>query len=240
MNLDQNLVAYYRVSTEEQGNSGLGLQSQKSFIQDFIVKSNSNLVAEFVDIESGKNNSREQFNKAIALCNMTNSTLIAYDITRISRGGFSMMASLEASGVKFISATNPYESDFAKSVQFVVAKEEADRIARNTRKALQAIKQNIATNGYHISKSGNRITKLGSGVPISDVARENSIKTRTLKAKNDPNNKRAGAFIVNLVNQGQNFSKITKMLNDNGFLTSRGNQFSQVQTKRLYKRFANV
>lgn len=231
-------IGYYRVSTEEQGHSGLGLKSQQNYVRSF-AQSNGILLSEFKDIESGTKDSRNGLKAAIRECCNQGATLVAYDITRISRGGFSMMAELEKSGIQFIEALSPNDSEFSKNVKFIVAKNEAENISRNTKKALRVIQDKLDRGETHISKSGRVITRLGSPVPISRDAIEKSAEVRKQMAIQNPDNKKAGAFIVALYNEGgKSFYAITKALNKSGFKTSKGNDFSQVQVKRLYERYS--
>ena len=229
-------VAYYRVSTEDQGKSGLGIASQKDYVHNFIT-SNGYLLMEFQDIETGKNDSREGIQRAMLYCKKHQATLVAYDISRISRGGYTMMAELENNGIDFIEAVSPYDSNFSKGIKFIVGKEEADRISRNTKKALGVIQDKLEKEGSYMTKAGRVITKLGSPVPISRNAVEASAKLRTKRAISNPDNIKAGAFIIALKKGGNSFYSIAKLLKASGFKTSRDNDFSQVQVKRLYNRY---
>jgi hypothetical protein len=92
------------------------------------------------------------------------------------------------------------------------------------------------TGEVHISKSGKIVTSLGKPENLTDKSRKRSIEVRKEKAMNNPNNKRAGAFILAL-SDSYNFKEITIKLNEAGFKTSRGNNFSEVQAKRLYNRY---
>jgi len=76
-------VAYYRVSTQQQGNSGLGLHAQKETVIKFI--DNNTLLAEFTEIESGKNNQRQELVNAIEFANSNQATLIIAKLDRLSR-----------------------------------------------------------------------------------------------------------------------------------------------------------
>lgn len=234
-----NYIGYYRVSTEDQGTSGLGLRAQQDYVKQFAV-TNGKLLSEYTDVETGTKNSREGLKRAILECKLNNATLVAYDISRISRGGYSMMASLEEADVDFIEALSPNDSKFSKGIKFMVAKEEAERISRNTKKALQVIKDKIARGETHISKSGNIVTKLGSSTGLPDHAIEKSKAVRKKIALEDPNNRKAGMLITTMKDNGASFYKICKELNNAGFKTSRGNNFSQPQVKRLYERYTTT
>ena len=229
-------VPYYRVSTEGQGESGLGLQGQKDYLLNFINPEDI-LEKEFIDIETGKSSDRDNLNKAIDYCRDNNCTLLAYDISRISRAGLAMRYKLQKYGIEFVAALTPNESDLSRNIRFEIAREEVENISRNTKKALAVIQDKLDRGEIHVSKSGRVITKLGSPKPISREAIEKSAEVRKNRAKSNPNNVRAGALIVALKKGGSSFYSIAETLNASGFKTSRGNDFSQVQVKRLYNRY---
>ena len=77
-------VAYYRVSTERQGNSGLGLEAQRTAVRAF-VKRPELIAGEFTEVESGKNNDREQLRLAIAAAKEQGARLVIAKLDRLSR-----------------------------------------------------------------------------------------------------------------------------------------------------------
>ena len=230
-----NYVAYYRVSTEEQGNSGLGLKAQATSVLKYISE-NGTLVGEYQDIESGASESRQGMLKAIEACKQNGATLVVKEMSRISRGGFRYRQMLEESNIEFIECSSPHDPEVVKDIKFSLAKEERKKIRQRTQDALGEIKSKIARGEVHISKMGNVVKSLGKPENLTDFSRDKSIEVRREKAFNNPDNVKAGAFIVALA-PTNNFKQITEKLNQAGFRTSRGNKFSEVQTKRLYLRY---
>lgn len=230
-------VAYYRVSTEEQDKSGLGLKAQRASVTNFI-KQNGILQAEFTDVESGASDARQGIRNAISECKFSGATLIVKEMSRISRGGLKTMSELEESNIPFIESTSPHDPSMVKGIKFIIAKEEREKISTRTKDALAEIKAKIENGEEHVSKSGKVVERLGNPKNLTDYSRERSIEVRKKKAHEHPDNVKAGAFIVALKESGDNFVTITKKLNNNGFVTSRGNEFNQVQTKRLFLRYA--
>lgn len=230
-----NYVAYYRVSTEEQGQSGLGLKAQATSVINYIDQ-NGILVGEYQDIESGASEKRQGMLKAIEACKQTGATLVVKEMSRISRGGFKYRQMLEEANVDFIECSSPHDPEVVKDIKFSLAKEERKKVRQRTKDALQEIKTKISKGETHISKAGNIVRSLGNPENLSDLSRERSILVRRDKAVNNPENIRAGAFIVALA-PTKNFKQITQELNRAGFKTSRGNDFSEMQTKRLYDRY---
>ena len=231
----QGYIGYYRVSTSQQGVSGLGLESQKQSVRDYI-KQRGNIVDEFVEIESGKNSSRPELLKAIEMCKITGATLIIAKLDRLSRNA-KFILTLKESNVKFESVDMPDANSLTINIMAVLAQDEAERISGRTKKALDVIKKNIATNGFHITKAGKKITKLGSPKKMTDDIRQKGLAVRKEKARNNPNNIKAGAFIKALRETGMSFYMISKKLNESGFKTSRGKNFTTIQAQRLYEKY---
>lgn len=217
----KNYVAYYRVSTQKQGNSGLGLQAQKETVKNFI--GSNNLVDEFTEIESGKNDKRTELLKAISFANSNNATLIIAKLDRLSRNaGF--IFQLRDSKVDFVCCDIPDANTMTIGIFALLAQQERELISERTKKALQAKK----ANGYKLGKPEN----------LSNSARLNSINTRIQNADNNENNKKAFALIQQMRKQNISYNKIAMQLNEFGFKTSKGNDFFPMTVKQLYERFS--
>lgn len=234
--IKQLYIAYYRVSTEEQGKSGLGLASQKESVTSFIT-SEGILMGEFTDIESGTVDTRKGLLDAIEACEKHNAILVVKEISRITRGGYGFRDLLDKANVQFIESESPHDPEVVKDIKFSLAKEERKKISDRTKGALSEIKRKLSSGEVHISKSGNEVKSLGSPKNLTDLARVKSIESRVRKANENPNNKRAGAFIVTLRSEGKTYKEIAEVLNINGFKTSRNKDFKQMQVKRLYDKY---
>jgi DNA invertase Pin-like site-specific DNA recombinase len=212
-------VAYYRVSTKRQGLSGLGLEAQRSAVQKFTNNCSDCLIAEFTDVESGKNDNRPELNKAIEEAKRNNAQLIIAKLDRLSRNA-AFIFTLRDSKVDFICADMPNANSVTIGIMAVLAQDERERISQRTKAALTELK-----------KQGK---KLGSPQNLNSIAIERGRETRKQNALESENNKKAGALIVSLRNGGKSFYEITKTLNELGFKTRRNCKFRQVQTQRLY------
>lgn len=229
-------IAYYRVSTKQQGNSGLGLSAQKQMINNFI-KDDSEVIHEFTEVESGTNCNRPVLNGAIERCKETGATLLIAKLDRLSRNSVFILT-LKESGVKFVAADMPDANSMTIGILAILAEDEAKKISERTQLALNEIKTKLANGKRHVSKSGNVIKSLGNPDNLSHKDRLKGAETMARKAKENPDNRKAGAFIISLISSGESFYSVTKRLNEHGFKTPRGNKFTQVQTKRLYNRYA--
>ena len=228
-------VVYYRASTEKQ-DDGLGLDAQRTAIERFITNYGGKVTKEVKEIISGSSKLRLGFNEALDYAKTTGATLLVHRIDRLSRSGFMTIALLEQEKVPFIEADSPNDSSFSKNIKFLVAKEEREKLQSRVTDALAEIKSKIEDKGYHISKSGNRITSLGSPQNLSAGGRAKSIQTRRVKALSNPNNKRAFGMVKML--EGKTLKQTADFLNGNGFPTSTGKDFTPMAVsnlKKLYK-----
>ena len=234
--IKQPYIAYYRVSTEEQGKSGLGLAAQKKAVTDF-VNGEGVLMGEFTDVESGASETRQGMIDAIEACKMYNATLVVKEMSRITRGGYKFRDMLDRAGINFIEAGSPHDPEVVKDIKFALAKEERAKIRKRTKDALDQIKEKLARGESHTSKAGNVITSLGKPENLSAEGRQRSIEVRSKKAYENPRNKMAGAFTLTLRADGMTYKQIAERLNEGGFTTSRGKSFSAMQVKRLIDRY---
>lgn len=132
-------VAYYRVSTRKQGQSGLGLEAQQNTVREYLNGGSWELVGELTEVESGKRNSRPKLAEALRLCRVYNATLIIAKLDRLARN-VAFVSALMESGVEFTAVDMPKAGKFTLHIMAAVAEQEADMIAERTRKAMQTAK----------------------------------------------------------------------------------------------------
>jgi DNA invertase Pin-like site-specific DNA recombinase len=130
-------VAYFRVSTDRQGQSGLGLDAQRTAVAQHIGQ--AELVAEFTEVESGRKNDREQLAAALATAKRTKATLVIAKLDRLARNVHFVSGLLE-SGVPFVCADMPEADRTWLQMSAVFAEWEARKISERTKAALQAAK----------------------------------------------------------------------------------------------------
>ena len=216
-------IAYYRVSTQKQGVSGLGLKAQKEAVENFL--SPELIDKEFTEIETGTNKKyRPILNEALELCRKHNATLIIAKLDRLARN-VSFVSSLIDSKVKFKAVDNPHATELTIHILSAVAQDEAKRISKRIkdalaikRKELDLIDGKLGTNNLKV------IDKLKGIQSIKD------------KAKNNPHNKRALAFVSGLTDRNLKLREIAELLNSNGFKTSTGKDFGTTQVIRLLQK----
>jgi DNA invertase Pin-like site-specific DNA recombinase len=132
-------VAYFRVSTDRQGKSGLGLEAQRKSVRDYLDGGRWSLVAEFTEIESGKRNDRPELEKALAACKRQKAKLVIAKLDRLSRN-LAFIATLMDSGVEFIAVDNPHANKLTIHILAAVAQHEREIISARTSAALKAAK----------------------------------------------------------------------------------------------------
>ena len=131
-------IAYYRVSTDRQGASGLGLDAQRRVVADFAT-GRGDILAEFTEIESGRKNDRPELHAAIAACQRQRATLIIAKLDRLARN-VAFIAGLMESGVEFVAVDMPQANRLTIHILAAVAEHEREMISERTRVALAAAK----------------------------------------------------------------------------------------------------
>jgi DNA invertase Pin-like site-specific DNA recombinase len=134
-------IAYYRVSTDKQGKSGLGLDAQRKAVIDYLDGGKWTLLDEFTEIESGKRNDRPELERALAACKKHRAKLVIAKLDRLSRN-LAFIAMLMDRKVDFVCCDNPTATKFTIHILAAVAEHERDAISARTKAALAAAKAN--------------------------------------------------------------------------------------------------
>jgi len=217
-----NFVAYYRVSTQRQGQSGLGLEAQQEAVKSYLNGGDWNLVAEIQEVESGKRNDRPKLAEALRLCRLHGATLIIAKLDRLARN-VAFVSALMESGVEFVAVDFPQANRLTIHILAAVAEHEAEMISVRTKAALKAAQA--------------RGTKLGGyrGYKADDAARAAASAARTAKA--DATAADLAPIIADLRSSGTtSFGGIAAALNDKGIPTAKGGKWQAVQVQRVLAR----
>jgi DNA invertase Pin-like site-specific DNA recombinase len=132
-------VGLNRVSTADQGNSGLGLEAQQASIRAFVAALGWTMVAEYSDIASGKDDRRPGFQAALARCRQLGAVLVAARLDRITRRAHTLSQLLE-DGASIRAADMPGADDLMLRIYAAMAQKERELISERTRAALAAAK----------------------------------------------------------------------------------------------------
>ena len=215
-------VAYYRVSSKQQADSGLGLEAQRTAVLNYIKRNGNKIVAEFTEQESGRNDHRPELIKAIATAHNHNATLVIAKLDRLSRN-VHFITSLMDSKVKFICCDMPDATELTIHIFAAMAQHERKMISERTSAALQALKR--------------KGVKLGTPANLTDAARHKAHKAISRNAKESVNVRHAYHFIVPRRVSGMSYQRIADELNKEGYRTRRGFEFHAWQVYNIYKRF---
>jgi DNA invertase Pin-like site-specific DNA recombinase len=219
MNINpQRLVAYYRVSTERQGRSGLGLEAQQKAVRDYLNGDAWELVAEFVEVESGKKSDRPELARALEVCRRQKAKLVIAKLDRLSRN-LAFIATMMESGVEFVAVDNPHASKLTLHILAAVAEHEREAISDRTRAALAAAK--------------------ARGVPLGTPDRDSAVKR--MVAAHSMQAKRFAANILPLVREIQgaghaSHNAIAGQLNARKVSTAGGGRWTHVQVRQILSR----
>lgn len=146
-------VAYYRVSTQQQGRSGLGLEAQRKTVSAYLNDGRWDLLGEFTEVETAKGantlDKRPQLRAALELCKRQKATLLVAKLDRLARN-VHFLSGLMESGVKFIAVDMPDVNRLTVHVLAAVAEHEREMISMRTRDALAAAK----ARGVKLGKAG--------------------------------------------------------------------------------------
>jgi DNA invertase Pin-like site-specific DNA recombinase len=217
-------VAYYRVSTDRQGRSGLGLDAQRTAVDAFRNRSGGVLGAEFTEVQSGKDDDRPQLSEALKLCRLTNSTLLIAKLDRLSRN-VAFLATLQQAGTKFVACDLPEANELVVHILAAVAQAERKAISERTKAALAAARQR----GIRL---GNPRLKAGSRESARVAAR-----TRVLQARERASELRE--IIEHTKREGlTTLRQIAERLNELGIATPQGARWHANSIRRIYHRIA--
>ncbi len=181
------------------------------------------LLAEYTDIETGKNDNRPQLLKAIEHAKQTNSILLIAKLDRLSRN-LTFVSMLMDTKVKFVCCDMPDANELTIHIFGALAQWERKRIASRTSDALQELKK--------------RGKVLGSPANFTIAARQlGPVKLKQI-ANDNANNQKAKKVINLLSKNGKSLREIATELNDSGFRTSRGGNFGAEQVRRLISKVA--
>jgi DNA invertase Pin-like site-specific DNA recombinase len=227
---DGKFVAYYRVSTKMQGDSGLGLEGQKMAVKQYLNGGNWELVEEVVEIDSGKNNKRIKLLEALKLCRIYDAKLLIAKLDRMSRD-VHFISGLMESKVKFVCVDMPEANDMTIHIIAAVAQGEAKAISDRTKAAFAAARERRKANGQ-TTLGGMR----SNSHEIHALGNARSIEVRQAKAEMKADDltvklmlaKEAGAVTLR---------QIAAFFNAKNIPTPRkGGQWSAVQIHRVIKR----
>lgn len=220
-----NFVSYYRVSTDKQGRSGLGLEAQKIAVHQYLNGGHWSLVAEFTEVESGKRDDRPQLEAAMRHCRLTGATLVIAKLDRLSRNA-AFLLSLRDSDIEFVAADMPEANRMTVGILAVVAEHEREQISARTKAALGAAKA--------------RGVKLGGHAPrdASGMAAMRAAGAAKARAVADHRAADLAPVLAELKAAGMSLDRMAQELTKRGITTPRGGKWTATAVRRAQVRIA--
>ena len=221
------IVAYLRVSTKRQGESGLGLEGQKAALEAHASQTGARVVAWYTEVESGKRADRPELAKALAHAKRSKAILCVAKLDRLSRN-VEFLAKVMNSGCEFAAADMPAANRFMLHVMAAVAEHEAKTISERTKAALQAYKARGGKLGAELEQCRNLTQQAVA------LGRQRSAESRAKAAREATSD--LLPIMQELRNAGKTLQEIADELNAQGHVTRRGKAWNPVQVGRVLER----
>ena len=214
----KQFIKYYRVSTRSQADSGLGLSAQQRDIDLYLstyAETPWEVIAEFTDVQSGKDDNRPELQKAMALAEETGATILIAKLDRISRRVSFISAIMERKKLNLTVATMPNADKFQLHIYAALAEQEREFISLRTKQALAPLKGTGKL-------GGNR----GNIDKANDAAR----------ALADSHAAKVMDTVLPLKEAGRTLQQIADTLNKSGVKTARGGKWHPTTVKNVLAR----
>lgn len=215
----QQYIVYKRVSTKEQGRSGLGLDAQERDIALFLERFSptpSEVVGTFTDVLSGTDNDRPELNAALALARKTGATLLISKLDRLSRKVSTVASLMEDKKVAFRVAQMPNADNFQLHIYAALAEQERSFISARTKAALAEAK----SRGTKLGGLRDKTMKRNIAVQVNAHARAQKL----------------AGMIIPMRAAGKPLREIADHLNKAGVQTARGGLWQASQVMRILSR----
>jgi DNA invertase Pin-like site-specific DNA recombinase len=218
------IIAYFRVSTRKQGDSGLGLEGQEAAVKTFAQQRGGKILGSYTEVESGKIAERRELNKALAHARRSKAILVVAKLDRLARN-VAFLSALMDSGVEFVACDNPHANRLTIHILAAVAEDEALRISERTKAALAAYK----ARGGKLGASRPECRTLTDEARKRGAARAGALAKETAaKAYHD-----IEPLLAELRDKGFSLREIARRINDLGHTTRRGKYWSHIQVNRI-------
>lgn len=219
------ITSYLRVSTVRQGESGLGLEAQRAAILDYATKRSGIIAKEFVEVESGKNNTRPELLAALHHAKVTGSVLVIAKLDRLSRNA-AFLLTLRDSGVKFIAADMPDANELTVGIMALVAQQEREATSKRTTDALKALKAR-----------GVKLGNPNGAAALKRAGKGNVAGIQAIKAKAEAYAEDLRPVLADFKARGiTSLGATVKALNEGGFKTARDKQWHKTSVANLIAR----
>jgi DNA invertase Pin-like site-specific DNA recombinase len=217
----EKYVVYYRVSTQKQGISGLGIIAQENAVKNFL-RPTDEVLNIFKEVESGKKDNRPKLAVAIQTARLKNATLLIAKIDRLARS-VRFITELQESKVKFVACDCPEANDTMVQMLAVMSQWEAQQISNRTKLALAEARRR----GVKLGNPQNLITTTEDRLKGTQAAKENANEFAKLMYPMIEDIKEQGLITLRA---------IARELNQRQFKTARKSTWTPTGVKNLLAR----
>lgn len=210
---ESRFIAYYRVSTDRQGRSGLGLEAQREAVRSYVTQRGGDVLDEFTEVETGKRSDRPELASALEACRRQKATLVIAKLDRLARN-MAFVANLMEGRADFVAVDMPNADRFTIHIFAALAEEEGRRISQRTKAALAAAK----ARGAQLGRAGAILARRNREAA---QARAHDLEAMVIAIRRD------GA---------QTYRAIAQELNARGVSTPMGKRWHAGSAQRLCRR----
>ena len=236
-------IAYYRVSTDKQGKSGLGLEAQRQAVANYLNGGDWKIIAEFTEVESGRRSDRPQLDAALKAARLHRAAIVVSKVDRLTRSVAFLSKLLEANvDVRFadLPQIEGPIGQFMLQQMASVAQLEAGLIGKRTREALAAAKERGTKLGgirRKVIGKDERGKKTYGEQVLNVSAKTRKLAAKALRERTDARASDLAPIIEELQAGGAtSLRAIAAGLNDRGIPTARGGEWSSPQVMRILER----
>lgn len=222
-------IVYYRVSTQKQGRSGLGLEAQKAAVLQYLRVRGGIIRAEYTEVETGKRADRPELLKAIAHARRSKATLIVAKLDRLARNA-AFLLTLRDSGLPLVFCDLPDANELTIGIMAVVAQAEAKATSERTKAALAAYKARGGKLGSHDPRCRSLSPATWAKGQVLGTA---AVKERAREAYGD-----LVPVMRKLREEGLSLNAVAQRLDSQGHTTRGDKPWNAVQVKRVLDRMA--
>jgi DNA invertase Pin-like site-specific DNA recombinase len=216
------LVPYYRVSTDKQGATGLGMEAQLAAVERYALAAGLPVLRSFREVESGRWSDRPELRLALAFARRTGAALVVAKLDRLARN-VHFLSGLIESGVEFVACDNPYANRLTLHILAAVAEDEARRISERTKAALAAYKARGGLLGS--ARPGHPGLSPAAHAAGVAAARTAALRLAALKG--------LAELVRDHSGPGVSLRETARRLNAEGYQTARGKAWTAVQVARF-------
>lgn len=216
-------ISYLRVSTDKQGRNGLGMEAQRKSVEDYLDGGSWELLEEYVEVESGKRDTRPELRKALHHAKVTGATLVIAKLDRLSRNA-RFLLELQEAGTKFVCADMPDANNLTIGILALVAQQEREATSRRTKEALAAAKARGVKLGN--PNGAKHLREYGNAAGVAAIKAKAAARAEDLRP-----------VVAAIRAAGVASNKgLARELNRRGVLTPRGGHWHPTSVARLLER----